>query len=242
MNLLGLGFGSSVVVLEGLVVAIFSPIKRPWPGVVLFAKPSSPAADSNFSTIDFYLGQIGFRGLSLWVVAFYPLLSSWRLSGELFSAFPGAIPAAAASTCSSAMLTLASSRINSITLSPAMRIKLRSTSPNSATLFAIGPCSRCISEPGFTVSEPLYNRLFPSKLPNSNFAMSEAMSLKTIVQDRLAGLTLTEVAKKHRVSRATVCRLVNESGRLKKTGVAQIGNEERAIELVEGSNSRQAAA
>lgn len=63
-----------------------------------------------------------------------------------------------------------------------------------------------------------------------------------IVQDRLAGLTLTEVAKKHRVSRATVCRLVNESGRLKKTGVAQIGNEERAIELVEGSNSRQAAA
>jgi DNA invertase Pin-like site-specific DNA recombinase len=63
-----------------------------------------------------------------------------------------------------------------------------------------------------------------------------------IVQDRLAGLTLTEVAKKHRVSRATVCHLVNESGRLKKTGVAQIGNEERAIELVEGSNSRQAAA
>jgi DNA invertase Pin-like site-specific DNA recombinase len=63
-----------------------------------------------------------------------------------------------------------------------------------------------------------------------------------IVRDRLAGLSLTEVAKKHRVSRATVCRLVNESGRLKKTGVAQIGNEERAIELVEGSNSRQAAA
>src|SRR5208337_747111 len=39
-----------------------------------------------------------------------------------------------------------------------------------------------------------------------------------IVRDRLAGLSLTKVAKKHRVSRATVCRLVNESGRIKKTG------------------------
>ena len=62
-----------------------------------------------------------------------------------------------------------------------------------------------------------------------------------IVRDRLAGLSLTEVAKKHRVSRATVCRLVNESRRLKKTGVAQIGNQERAIPLAEGSNSQMAA-
>jgi len=37
-----------------------------------------------------------------------------------------------------------------------------------------------------------------------------------IVRDRLAGLNLTEVAKKHRVSRAAVCRLVNESRRLRK--------------------------
>jgi transposase len=37
-----------------------------------------------------------------------------------------------------------------------------------------------------------------------------------IVLDRLAGLSLTKVAKKHRVSRATVCLLVNESGRPKK--------------------------
>src|SRR5246500_131581 len=50
-----------------------------------------------------------------------------------------------------------------------------------------------------------------------------------IVRDRLVGLSLTEVAKKHRVSRATVCRLVNESGRLKKTGVPQIGNQEKVI-------------
>src|SRR5882762_10187835 len=39
-----------------------------------------------------------------------------------------------------------------------------------------------------------------------------------IVRDRLAGLSLTEVARRYRVSRATVCRLVNESGRLKKPG------------------------
>jgi DNA invertase Pin-like site-specific DNA recombinase len=62
-----------------------------------------------------------------------------------------------------------------------------------------------------------------------------------IVQDRLAGLSLTEVAKKHRVSRATVCRLVNESRRLKKTGVPQIANQERAIPLAEGRNSQVAA-
>ena len=63
-----------------------------------------------------------------------------------------------------------------------------------------------------------------------------------IVRDRLVGLSLTEVAKKHRVSRATVCRLVNESGRLKKTGVPQIGNQEKVIRPEEGSNSQLAAA
>jgi len=63
-----------------------------------------------------------------------------------------------------------------------------------------------------------------------------------IVRDRLAGLSLTEVAKKHQISRATVCRLVNESGRLKITGVAQIANQEKVVPLAEGSNSQQAAA
>lgn len=62
-----------------------------------------------------------------------------------------------------------------------------------------------------------------------------------IVRDRLAGLSLTEVAKKHRVSRATVCRLVNESGRLKKTDVPQVRSQESVIPLAEGSNSRAAA-
>jgi DNA invertase Pin-like site-specific DNA recombinase len=32
-----------------------------------------------------------------------------------------------------------------------------------------------------------------------------------IVRDRLSGMSLTRVAKKHAVSRATVCRLINES-------------------------------
>src|SRR6266853_4260046 len=50
-----------------------------------------------------------------------------------------------------------------------------------------------------------------------------------IVRDRLAGLSLTAVAKKHRVSRATVCRLVNESGKLKKTGSPEVGNQEVVI-------------
>ena len=54
-----------------------------------------------------------------------------------------------------------------------------------------------------------------------------------IVRDRLAGLSLTDVAKKHRVSRATVCRLVNESGRLKKTGVPQVRNQGSAIPLAD---------
>ena len=62
-----------------------------------------------------------------------------------------------------------------------------------------------------------------------------------IVRDRVSGMSLTEVAKKHHVSRATVCRLVNESGRLKKTGAPRIGNQERVIPVVEGSNSQAAA-
>src|SRR5271165_4726908 len=47
-----------------------------------------------------------------------------------------------------------------------------------------------------------------------------------IVRDRLAGLSLTEVAKKHRISRATVCRLVNESGRRKETKVPEVDSQD----------------
>jgi transposase len=45
-----------------------------------------------------------------------------------------------------------------------------------------------------------------------------------VVADRLAGMPLTSVAKKYHVSRATVCRLVNESGGLRKASVPQPGN------------------
>src|SRR6202008_3972315 len=48
-----------------------------------------------------------------------------------------------------------------------------------------------------------------------------------VVADRLSGMSLTEVAKKYRVSRGTVCRLVNESGELK----SHAGNQESAARL-----------
>jgi DNA invertase Pin-like site-specific DNA recombinase len=62
-----------------------------------------------------------------------------------------------------------------------------------------------------------------------------------VVRDRTSGMSLTQVAIKHRISRASVCRLVNESERLKQTGVRHVGNQERAIPLAEGSNSQAAA-
>ncbi|MGA7625334.1 MAG: recombinase family protein [Candidatus Acidiferrales bacterium] len=37
-----------------------------------------------------------------------------------------------------------------------------------------------------------------------------------VVADRRAGMSLTKVANKHRISRASVCRLVNEAGEVKK--------------------------
>src|SRR5579863_9224007 len=47
-----------------------------------------------------------------------------------------------------------------------------------------------------------------------------------IVRDRLAGQSLTEVAKKHRVSRGTVCRLVNESEGPKRASLSRPFNQE----------------
>jgi DNA invertase Pin-like site-specific DNA recombinase len=62
-----------------------------------------------------------------------------------------------------------------------------------------------------------------------------------IVGDRLSGLSLTAVAKKHRVSRATVCRLVKEAGKLTKTRPVHDGNQERTVPPVEASNPQAAA-
>ncbi len=62
-----------------------------------------------------------------------------------------------------------------------------------------------------------------------------------VVADRLSGMSLTEVAKKYHVSRATVCRLVKESGGLKKRSVPQLGHEERVVPPKESSNLPTAA-
>jgi transposase len=58
-----------------------------------------------------------------------------------------------------------------------------------------------------------------------------------VVADRRSGMSLTEVAKKYRISRATVCRLVNEARGLKP----HAGNLERAVPLTETSNLQAAA-
>jgi len=50
-----------------------------------------------------------------------------------------------------------------------------------------------------------------------------------IVRDRLAGLSLTQVAKKYHVSRAMVCRLVKDSAKLRTAVNLQIGHQEVAI-------------
>ena len=62
-----------------------------------------------------------------------------------------------------------------------------------------------------------------------------------VVADRLSGMSLTSVAKKYHVSRATVCRLVNEAAGLKKSRVPQLGNEQRAVPPTESSNLPTAA-
>jgi DNA invertase Pin-like site-specific DNA recombinase len=62
-----------------------------------------------------------------------------------------------------------------------------------------------------------------------------------VVADRLSGMSLTSVAKKYHVSRATVCRLVNESGGRKKPCAPQLGDEERVVPPTESSNLPTAA-
>jgi DNA invertase Pin-like site-specific DNA recombinase len=62
-----------------------------------------------------------------------------------------------------------------------------------------------------------------------------------VVADRVSGMSLTQVAKKHRVSRATVCRLVNESGGLPKAVIPQVGNHRTEMPLAEPSNLPAAA-
>jgi DNA invertase Pin-like site-specific DNA recombinase len=62
-----------------------------------------------------------------------------------------------------------------------------------------------------------------------------------VVADRLAGMSLTSVAKKYHVSRGTVCRLVNASGGLTKPSMPQLGNKERVVPSTDSSNLPTAA-
>jgi DNA-binding transcriptional regulator LsrR (DeoR family) len=52
-----------------------------------------------------------------------------------------------------------------------------------------------------------------------------------VVADRQSGMSLTQVAKKYRVSRATVCRLVNEAVCRQKASAPQRVSVETAIAL-----------
>jgi len=62
-----------------------------------------------------------------------------------------------------------------------------------------------------------------------------------VVADRRAGMGLTTVAKKYHVSRATVCRLVNQYGGLKNPSVPQVRKEERVVPSTDSSNLPTAA-
>jgi DNA invertase Pin-like site-specific DNA recombinase len=62
-----------------------------------------------------------------------------------------------------------------------------------------------------------------------------------VVRDRRSGMSLRQLTRKHGISRASVCRLVKESERLKKANVPQVGNQKRAVLFVEASNSQATA-
>jgi DNA invertase Pin-like site-specific DNA recombinase len=58
-----------------------------------------------------------------------------------------------------------------------------------------------------------------------------------VVLDRRSGMSLSQVAQKHRISRGTVCRLVNEARGLE----SHAGNLEKAVPLTETGNLQAAA-
>jgi DNA invertase Pin-like site-specific DNA recombinase/predicted DNA-binding transcriptional regulator AlpA len=64
-----------------------------------------------------------------------------------------------------------------------------------------------------------------------------SMDRQQVVVDRRSGMSLTEVAKKYHVSRATVCRLTNEARGLK----SPVNSQEKAVPLTETRNLQAAA-
>jgi DNA invertase Pin-like site-specific DNA recombinase len=62
-----------------------------------------------------------------------------------------------------------------------------------------------------------------------------------VVRDRRSGMGLNEVAKKHRISRATVCRLSNEAGGEKNPGVRRLVSQKHRFLPSKGSDLPTAA-
>ena len=52
-----------------------------------------------------------------------------------------------------------------------------------------------------------------------------------VVKDRRSGMSLTKVAQRHHISRASVCRLVKESGTTKMRGIAQVPQASPQLEI-----------
>src|SRR5580692_6341901 len=62
-----------------------------------------------------------------------------------------------------------------------------------------------------------------------------------VVADRISGMSLTKVAAKHRISRATVCRLVNEAGGQKRADAPQHYDQQVAVSPTAASDLPAAA-
>jgi DNA invertase Pin-like site-specific DNA recombinase len=64
---------------------------------------------------------------------------------------------------------------------------------------------------------------------------------KQAVEDRRGGMSLTQVASKYRISRATICRLVNEAGERKKADILRVGQQEIVVRATAKSDLSAAA-
>jgi DNA invertase Pin-like site-specific DNA recombinase len=62
-----------------------------------------------------------------------------------------------------------------------------------------------------------------------------------VVRDRRSGMSLTRVANKYGISRASVCRLVKESESLGKASAAHAAHQESAVPFVATTRSQAAA-
>jgi hypothetical protein len=56
-------------------------------------------------------------------------------------------------------------------------------------------------------------------------------TLKQVVCDRRSGMSLTCVTKKHRISRASVCRLMKEAAREQQADIASSQHTHQPVDL-----------